>query len=356
MTNRPNDMKTYTALDDPCDLGSSDMDSKNILLGTYSVAEWMIATTKRKKIETGQNMIAWKDNWISPTLHLRDWITSIGKLRFSFDDVNEVMVFNDYNLPEHDCDGIATISIKNGKIDAALFGSELWINTWVARLDAVAKKAGPMIQWVYGKHGEEMNLPLSYRPLIKSAYPWLDRDPEKYIDDYLNSDAGVLILLGPPGTGKTTFIKNLIHRSGLNAKVTYDEQTMSNDSFFASFMEDEAGFLIMEDADAFLARRTDGNTMMHRFLNVSDGLISAPNKKLVFSTNLDSVKDIDEALTRPGRCFDVAQARPLTRSEAEKVIQEIGRGSVPNKDKISLAEIFSQQPSGGKKNRTMGFV
>lgn len=154
----------------------------------------------------------------------------------------------------------------------------------------------------------------------------------------------------------TTFIKNLIHRSKRNAKVTYDEKTMTSDSFFASFMEEDAGFLIMEDADAFLSKRTDGNTMMHKFLNVSDGLISAPDKKLVFSTNLESVKSIDDALTRPGRCFATVTFRALTNEEAQQVVEEVGYGVVPDKKNIMLAEIFSKQPVKQPKAKNMGFV
>jgi ATP-dependent 26S proteasome regulatory subunit len=42
---------------------------------------------------------------------------------------------------------------------------------------------------------------------------------------------------------------------------------------------------------------------MSRFLNISDGLIKLPNKKLVFTTNVTNFENIDSALLRPGRCF-----------------------------------------------------
>jgi ATP-dependent 26S proteasome regulatory subunit len=45
--------------------------------------------------------------------------------------------------------------------------------------------------------------------------------------------------------------------------------------------------------------------MMHRFLNVGDGLVTTKGKKLIFSTNLPSIRDVDSALVRPGRCFDI---------------------------------------------------
>lgn len=355
------DIKTYEVIDDVNQLGTKlNMDNTNILLGTYSTSDWIIATVKQKIFAQGRNVIATQDKWLAPTLKLSEWIQSLNGCKYVFDTVNDVMVYQ-ANGPKLNVDesGIAKISLKNGKIDASFFGSPEWCKHWENLLDSVASRAGAMIEWVYGQHGEQMSLPLNFRPAINAAYPWLNMSVNDYIDDYLNSEASVLLLIGPPGTGKTTFIKNLIHRSKRNAKVTYDDRTMSTDSFFAEFMEEDAAFLIMEDADAFLKKRTDGNTMMHKFLNVSDGLISAVDKKLVFSTNLPSINDIDEALTRPGRCFDTITFRDLSRQEAQAVVDEAGAGHVPDgKDRMFLAELFSSQPqaSTNKKRRSsMGF-
>jgi ATP-dependent 26S proteasome regulatory subunit len=133
---------------------------------------------------------------------------------------------------------------------------------------------------------------------------------------------------------------------------------MMDDNLFANFIDDDSRFLVMEDADAFLQARADGNTIMHKFLNVSDGLISAADKKLVFSTNIPNIRDIDAALIRPGRCFDVMEFRALSIDEAQAVIRESGAGKLPaHKMQATLAEIFSSQPSGGAKKRTgVGFA
>src|SRR3712207_7327386 len=55
---------------------------------------------------------------------------------------------------------------------------------------------------------------------------------------------------------------------------------------------------VLEDADNFLRPRKEGNSMMHRFLNVGDGLVTMSHKKMIFSTNLPSVKEVDPALDR----------------------------------------------------------
>ena len=117
--------------------------------------------------------------------------------------------------------------------------------------------------------------------------------------------------------------------------------------------------MVIEDADNFLKSRSDGNTMMHRFLNVGDGLISVRGKKLIFSTNLPSVRDVDPALIRPGRCFDVITFDNYTLEQAEQISKklDVSFDRKENKsDKYSLAEIFFKQKNSNPKQMTkMGF-
>jgi ATP-dependent 26S proteasome regulatory subunit len=167
-------------------------------------------------------------------------------------------------------------------------------------------------------------------------------------------------LIGPPGTGKTTFIRGLLHHASKNAIVTYDEKILERDYVFARFLEDDVGVMVIEDADNFLKSRSDGNTMMHRFLNVGDGLISVRGKKLIFSTNLPSIRDVDPALVRPGRCFDVVTFDNYTLDQAETLAKKLDitfEKKENKKDTYSLAEVFfKQKNSSPKQVKKMGFV
>lgn len=321
-----------------------------VVLGVYGSEDWVLADIVRKRFVEGKVTIQIDITWLAnSSFRLQEWALANAKI-YTFFAANRVVV--------SEVGGILRVTSGHGKIEVEFIGDPDWAEKWITKFDAIFKRAESLIEWVYSTRGDEISVPLNYRPAISSAYPWLGKSIEDYIDDYLNADASVLILIGPPGTGKTTFIKNLVHRSGGNAKVAYDEKVMMDDSLFASFIDEESRFLIMEDADAFLQSRTDGNTMMHKFLNVSDGLISAADKKLVFSTNLPKVTDIDSALMRPGRCFDILEFRHLTIDEATAVIEETGKGEIPvNKSKITLAEIFSQQPSSNaRRKNSIGFT
>ena len=322
-----------------------------VILGVYGSQEWIDADMLRKRHLAGLQTLQRTSNWLTPAgFKLTDWIVQMGFPSFTFVGSSPVIV------PMND--GVIQIFGSKSKIEVHVIGAVEFCTKWEQFFEERFKRAENMIRWVYNARGDDVTVPLNYRAGIDAAYPWLNKHYEEYIRDYLNSDASVLILIGPPGTGKTTFIKNVIHQSGGNARVAYDEKVLSGDDFFAGFIDGDDDILVMEDADSFLADRQDGNTMMHKFLNVSDGLISALGKKMIFSTNLPNVNDIDPALMRTGRCFDVMAFRPLTRDEALAVLTEVGGERVlPDGSAFTLAEIFSSQPSADMtQRRGVGFL
>ena len=329
------------------------LDTQQVVHGVYSTEEWVFSTYARQMLEKDVNVSVVSGVWLTTAGFSLTNLAQDMFSRFIFHAANSVNGF--------DGDCVIKLIADRGKIQGEFYGPLEAIQAWEAKFNERFKKAENLIQWIVNERGDEVQVPLNYRPAIRAAYPWI---PESYATltdyfaEYLSSDASVLILIGPPGTGKTTFIKNLIHRSGGDAKVTYDPRVMAQDGFFAGFISDNTNVLVMEDADDFLQSREEGNTMMHKFLNVADGLISAAGKKMVFSTNLPNVSDIDSALLRPGRCFDIVQFRALNRDEAQDVLDEIGDDrQLGDGNQFTLAEIFSTQPSGKSFNRrTVGFI
>lgn len=324
----------------------------DILLGSYNLDDWLKTNFLRESIIRGENVITEENKWITlPTFSFVDWVHQNFTTYTFLSSRRAICV-----LESETRKTLVEIGVSREKLMAEITGEFEEVGKIINWLDTEFKRAENMIEWVYDERGNSVSVPLNYRQAVPEAYPWLPKPLDEYVQDYFSSSASVLILLGPPGTGKTTFIKHLIHASGADAKVTYDTGVMDSDGLFAGFIEGTEKFMIMEDSDAFLRARTDGNTMMHRFLNVSDGLISADGKKLVFSTNLPSIRDIDEALMRPGRCFDIIEFRPLTRTEALKVANKLGI-NLPDGTEFTLAEIFGQQVSGARSvKRHVGFI
>jgi hypothetical protein len=46
-------------------------------------------------------------------------------------------------------------------------------------------------------------------------------------------------------------------------------------------------------------------------------------RKIIFSTNLPNIGDLDDALIRPGRCFAHVLARELSPSECEQLLAKL---------------------------------
>lgn len=229
----------------------------------------------------------------------------------------------------------------------------------------------------------------SYDYISEKYYPFINMD--KFIHEFLTRQESILVLTGDTGTGKTKFSSlilkyalsnyNLIEdmikfnnvydeddedeygdREGSldekekEIKVGYlkNEDILATDNFWSLIKNKRYDFIILDDIDYMLLPRTrevdsridiDRSKFISQLLSYTDGMI-ANSTKFIITSNRTS-KEIDKALMRPGRMFNILSFRELTNKEAlniwlsydlkESVFEE----NFKDKETITHAELGS---------------
>lgn len=186
----------------------------------------------------------------------------------------------------------------------------------------------------------------SFYPFLGEGVEGEEVTLESYIHDYLADSAPVLILIGAPGTGKSTFTRTLAHTSKLKTVICTDEGAVESGAVLSYVSKNSAGLLILEDVDNLLKSREAGNSFMSALLNESEG-VCENEIKIVITTNLTNIDKVDSALIRQGRTFDIVDFRNLTRDEAKVVADEEGLDiSALDGNSIPLSDVFGlKRPS-----------
>ncbi len=190
---------------------------------------------------------------------------------------------------------------------------------------------------------------------------------------------GILILNGPPGTGKSFLIRAMLwearkHKAPVvctppqqfltsmalltDAIMTVGEDDDDYDyrGIPVSTTKPDGTLVVLEDIGELL---TESNVTTHvdatsNLLNFADGLLSLlANTLFVLSFNQDIGK-INPALTRPGRCLGQITVEPLGWEQA----QELTDLTLPH-DRYTLAEVYEMKrigkPVKASSDRKLGF-
>jgi len=196
---------------------------------------------------------------------------------------------------------------------------------------------------------------------------------ENYNDDFIEVDKkivkhlstknkkGLILLHGEPGTGKTTYIKNLADK--IEKQIIFVPPMMAgaiaDPGFIPFLMKHPDSILIIEDAETAITDRnvTGNSNSVSNILNLTDGILGECLKiQIVATFNTERTK-IDSALLRKGRLITDYKFENLSVEKSNKLLKKIGVKEKVDKP-MSLADIYYYNDTNtNKKDKpSIGFI
>lgn len=181
----------------------------------------------------------------------------------------------------------------------------------------------------------------------------------KFAEKTVERAGGLTIFDGPPGTGKTSLISEMIRR--LEKTHVFYSLPVSQDRVLSApelvpFWQkqntrhaDRIKVIVMEDAERLLWRRNgDNREAVSSLLNIADGLMGRMLRLHIICSVNAKMEDLDPAVLRPGRLMNHRRFDPLSREAAESLAAERGLAFTPNEwsEGYTLAEILN--PDAGE--------
>lgn len=158
--------------------------------------------------------------------------------------------------------------------------------------------------------------------------------------------SGLILLHGVPGTGKSTYIRYLIHQ--LKKKVIFMPpnfaKSLEAPEVTRLLIENANTVFVIEDAEDLLVSRDQfKNSSISMLLNLTDGLLGESLGIQIIATFNTHISNIDKALLRKGRLIGLYEFKPLSILKSKNLLEENGVSDAVVNHPMTLADIYNNE-------------
>jgi len=314
-----------------------------VLKKTYGVVENNMIVHTRIELDEKQKTHKTFKYFIKLIINQNDY--------FYISFYDEIRGYDDSDYRE-----FATDNDKKNKIS----GIEIYYNQDTISFEKMEEITSDLIKYSYTPSNKNQFFTIQSGPMgfqLKSSHVKdLDFDLEmnygtkfvsiskNILDKLKNTKHGLFIFHGPPGTGKTSYLRKIISELSDEKTIiyipTYMMGKIADPELITFISQYKDTILILEDGENILANTIDNRSQaVSNILNMTDGLLNDSMEIQIIATFNTKKKLIDSALIRAGRLQVDYKFNKLSKENSQKLIDKLNLEKIATKP-MSLAEIY----------------